>query len=86
VHQRTKATLLQLEELEWFGCVGARDTKAAHVLTSRNEAIASCASQEWEDHCLEAANHYRQPLLQNFPKRTVRGALSACPTPRKSKV
>ena len=39
VHPRTKETLKELEQAEWFASVGVKDTKAAIVLGSWKEAF-----------------------------------------------
>ena len=57
MHPRTEATLEKLRQAEWFRCVGVHDTDAAEILSSWYEAVESCGSPEWEDLCLEAANH-----------------------------
>lgn len=58
MHPRTLATLDKLHAVTWFRNVGVRDTETADVLGSWPEAVESCESIEWENHCLEAANHY----------------------------
>ena len=42
----TIATLDALHGKEWFRAVGVRDTDAADVLSSWDEAIASCGSAD----------------------------------------
>jgi hypothetical protein len=69
MHPRTVATLERLEEAAWFSRVGIKDATAAIVLSSWDEAIAHCASCEWEDLCLEAANQYRERLVERSPER-----------------
>ena len=64
MHPRTVATLDQLRREDWFRNVGVRDTELADVLSSWDEAIASCASLDWENLGLEAANQYRERLLE----------------------
>jgi hypothetical protein len=66
---RTRAMLEELEKAEWFRCVGQKDTEVALVLSSWKEAIDSCASDEWQDLILEAANQYRERLLSNSKER-----------------
>jgi len=58
MHPRTVATLDQLEKANWFASVGVKDTTAAIVLSSWQEAIEHCSSVEWENLCLEAVNQY----------------------------
>lgn len=69
---RTTATLDSLRKIEWFRNVGVRDAQAATVLASWDEAIASCSSPEWEDLCLEAANQYRERLVERSPTEFAR--------------
>lgn len=64
LHPRTRATLQQLADADWFSAVGVKDTEAAIVLPSWNEAIAHCSSVEWENLCLEAANQLRMRILE----------------------
>jgi hypothetical protein len=64
MHPRTIATLTKLEQAPWFACVGVRDTAAAIVLSSWQEAIEHCSSVEWENLCLEAVNQFRERLLE----------------------
>jgi len=69
MHPRTEATLEKLRQIQWFGCVGIHDTKAAEILCSWDKAIKSCSSPEWEDLCMEAANQYREKLIEKSPER-----------------
>lgn len=69
MHSRTQAALNQLEQTEWFRNVGRRDTDKAIVLTSWMEAIASCASGDWEDLTLEAANRFAEKVASRSPER-----------------
>jgi len=69
MHPRTKATLEEAEQAQWFSCVGVRDTKVAEVLSSWEEAIESCSSYAWEDLCLEATNQYRERLIERSRER-----------------
>jgi hypothetical protein len=69
MHDRTKATLDQLGQAEWFRAVGQQDTDAARVLTSWEEAVQSCASLAWENLLLEALNQYRERLLSRSKER-----------------
>lgn len=64
MHPRTQATLQELQQAEWFRNVGVRDSQGADVLSSWDEAVESCASPDWEDLCLEAANQYRERLAE----------------------
>ncbi len=63
MHPRTTATLDELRDIQWFMNVGRNDTDAAKVLPDWASAIESCESSDWEDLCLEAANQYRERLL-----------------------
>jgi hypothetical protein len=69
MHPRTIATLDELERAAWFSNVGVRDTSAAIVLSSWEEAIEQCGSQDWEDLCLEAANQYCERLVERSKQR-----------------
>lgn len=64
---RTRATLAQLELAEWFRAVGQQDTEAAIILPSWEDAVASCASAEWQNLLLEATNRYREKLASLSP-------------------
>ncbi len=65
----TIATLEDLRQAHWFSNVGVVDTTAAKVLSSWDEAIASCSSLEWENLCLEAINQYRERLVERSVDR-----------------
>jgi hypothetical protein len=69
MHPRTIATLNRLENADWFSRVGVKDAAIAIVLSSWEEAIAHCSSLEWENLCLEAANQYREHLLERSKER-----------------
>lgn len=69
MHPRTVASLDQLEKADWFAAVGVKDTDAAIVLSSWDEAIEHCGSLEWENLLLEAANQYRERLLERSKER-----------------
>lgn len=58
MHDRTRATLDQLEHIEWFRSVGKHDTSNAIVLSSWSEAIEHCKSDSWQDLLQEAQNQY----------------------------
>jgi len=62
MHSRTLATLEELKKVEWFRAVGQKDTAATIVLSSWREAIENCASSDWGDLLLEAANRYREQV------------------------
>src|SRR5262249_31407340 len=69
MHPRTKATLERARQAQWFSCVGVRDTEVAEGLSSWEQAIESCSSYAWEDLCLEAANQYRERLIERSRER-----------------
>jgi hypothetical protein len=69
MHPRTEATLRKIGRANWFCNVGVRDTNEADILSSWPEAIESCGSLEWENLCLEAANQYRERLVERSPER-----------------
>jgi hypothetical protein len=69
MHPRTVATLDKLDKAEWFNCVGVKDTSAAIVLSSWEKAIEHCSSLEWENLCLEAANQFRERLVERSKER-----------------
>jgi hypothetical protein len=65
----TIVTLSEIESSNWFVNVGVRDTTAAIVLRSWQEAIEHCSSLDWRDLNLEAANQLRERLLERSPTR-----------------
>lgn len=67
--EATRSTLSRLSEIAWFRNTGLRDTDAAEVVSTWQEAIESCSSADWEDLCLEAANQYRERLREVAPAR-----------------
>lgn len=69
MHPRTSATLETLDNAEWFTRVGVQDTTAAVVLSSWQDAIKHCSSVAWENLGLEAANQYRETLLERSRDR-----------------
>jgi hypothetical protein len=73
MHPRTKATLEQLENANWFARVGSMDgimePEKIVMLPSWPEAIEQCSSIEWENLCLEAQNQYRMRLLERNKDR-----------------
>jgi|SRR5579883_2442080 len=72
MHPRTVATLERLETADWFAAVGVRDTDAAIVLSSWEEAVEHCGSLEWENLLLEASNQYHERLAERSKERWVR--------------
>ena len=69
MHPRTLATLEQLDNADWFSCIGVNDTRAVIVLSSWREAIEHCSSVEWENLCLEAVNQYCERVLERSKER-----------------
>jgi hypothetical protein len=69
MHPRTVATLEQLEQAAWFSQLGVKDTTAAIVLSSWQEAIEHCGSIEWENLLLEASNQYCERLVERSKER-----------------
>lgn len=69
MHPRTVATLNELEKAEWFSRVGVKDTMAAIVLSSWQEAIKHCSSLEWENLVIEASNQYCERLVERSKER-----------------
>ena len=64
MHQRTIATLAELEKVEWFSHVGRRDSARAKLLGSWPEALESCLGEKWRSLCEEAPNQYRSRLVE----------------------
>ena len=71
MHPRTIATLEQLEKAEWFSRVGVRNTTNAIVLSSWVEAVDHCASNDWMNLNIEAANQLRERILERSRDRFV---------------
>jgi hypothetical protein len=70
MHPRTAATLQRLETAPWFCKVGERDTEGSIiVLSSWAEAMKHCQSPDWEALQLEAANCYRERLVERSRDR-----------------
>jgi hypothetical protein len=69
MHPRTVAILDELERANWFSRVGMHDAATAIVVTSWQEAIAHCASIDWENLCLEARNQYVDRLVERSKER-----------------
>lgn len=66
---QTTATLLQLEEANWFSAIGATDSRAVIAVASWDEAIRHCSSIDWGNLCLEAANQFRARVGEKAPER-----------------
>jgi hypothetical protein len=58
---------VELRSADWFSRVGVVDLEQVAILSSWGEAIESCQSPQWEYLCLEAANQYRERLLETAP-------------------
>jgi hypothetical protein len=64
LHPRTVATLSELSAATWFSAIGLHDSDGVVVLSSWDEAIQHCGSAEWEHLLQEAANQYRERLVE----------------------
>lgn len=69
MHPRTIATLEELGGADWFSRVGEHDADQVILLSSWQQAIEHCASVDWENLCLEAANQYCARLLERSVDR-----------------
>jgi hypothetical protein len=65
----TNATFEQLARAEWFSAVGNSVSGNVSTLSSWAEAIEQCASLEWENLCLDAANQLRSRIAEVAPER-----------------
>jgi hypothetical protein len=65
----TIATYEQLSAVEWFRNVGRYTRVNAICVGSWEDAILSCTSLAWQNLILEAANQYRERLIERSPKR-----------------
>lgn len=72
MHQRTQATLNELENAHWFSNVGQPVEGPFVQVTSWAEAIASCGSTEWQELLLEASNRYCEAIAKRSPVRWAR--------------
>jgi hypothetical protein len=72
MHPTSMAALERLEKAAWFSRVGVRDTTTAVVLTSWQDAVEHCSTPEWEILCLEAANQYRERIIERSRDRFAR--------------
>lgn len=64
MHQRTVETFEELASKDWFSCVGIRDSGRVSFASSWDEALAASESPYWRDLCEEAANQYRERLVE----------------------
>jgi hypothetical protein len=69
MHQRTIATLTELESVEWFANVGKHDSSLVVFVNSWKEAVDSSQSDAWRLLCEEAANQYRSRLAERNMER-----------------
>lgn len=69
MHERTIATLDDLERTDWFSSVGKRDSVRANFLDSWGEAVASCEGEKWKALREEAASQYRLRLTERDMER-----------------
>ncbi|MBV1830229.1 hypothetical protein HNW77_04570 [Komagataeibacter sp. AV436] len=69
MHGRTVRTLEQLDGVVWFRSVGQGENSKIILLSSWAEALESCQSVTWKNVCLEAANQYRERLLERNIER-----------------
>lgn len=73
MHPRTKLTLEELENANWFVNVGkpypSEDLDTLIYVKTWKEAIGWCSSQYWDDLNLEAYNQYRERLFERSRER-----------------
>jgi hypothetical protein len=69
MHHTTIETLDRLEKASWFSRVGINEGAAVTVVTSWQEAIQHCDSDEWEDLEREAMNRYREFIARHSTER-----------------
>jgi hypothetical protein len=67
--ERTILTLKRLEEAAWFSAAGQFVDGPVIVLSSWKEAVEACRSSSYQDLCLEAANRYRERLVERSVER-----------------
>lgn len=65
----THATFEQLANAGWFSAVGSPASSNVSTVSSWAEAIEQCASLEWENLCLDAANQLRSRIGEAAPER-----------------
>lgn len=70
MHPRTVATLDELEKADWFASVGTKDTEAAVVLSSWEEAVEHWSSIDWENLTLEASNQHFSRIRERSKERS----------------
>ena len=69
MHPRTVQALDQLEKANWFSHVGIKDTETVFVLSTWQEAMNHCGAPGWAALNLEAANQYRERLVERSMER-----------------
>jgi hypothetical protein len=69
MHPRTRATLDELDRAEWFAAVGRPVEGPFVMVSSWDEATASCASPEWDALLLEAGNRYAEAVAKRSLER-----------------
>lgn len=69
MHERTSIILNKLKQADWFSAVGKQEQGNVFVLSSWEQAIKSCASTDWENVQLEAANMIRDVLVTQDRER-----------------
>jgi hypothetical protein len=72
MHPRTIETLDRLEKASWFSRVGINEGAGVTVVTSWQQAIRHCDSDEWEDLELEVLNQYREFIAYHSTERLER--------------
>lgn len=65
----TNATFEQIASADWFSAVGGPADGNVVTVSSWAEAIEQCASLEWENICLDAANQLRTRIGAVAPER-----------------
>ena len=68
----TIGALQELEAADWFSHVGRKDTTVAILLSSWEDAVASCASPDWEDLRHDALNHLGIRVLERSKSEYVK--------------
>ncbi|WP_035061391.1 hypothetical protein [Andreprevotia chitinilytica] len=69
MHQRTIATLAELDGVDWFTNVGRHDSEQVAYVPTWKDAVESCESEEWGSLCQEATNRYRSKLIERDAAR-----------------
>jgi hypothetical protein len=69
MHQRTIATLKQLEDTTWFSQVGVQDAHNALILGSWMEALAHSTNLNWKNLRLQMGNNLSSRILKVSKER-----------------